>query len=608
MMKKYVLLFVAMISLHLSSQVRVSTQVPGVVEAGEKFRLEFVVNSADIEDIKIPVLTGFDVLYGPSTSTMQSIQIINGKQTNNSNTTLTYTVVARKSGTYTIPGATVTVGRKSYKANSVRLRVVPASANSRSNGRNANSSQGVSAPSAGNGNISAKDLFITLTANKTKVYEQEAVLLTYKVYTRVNLTQLSGKMPDLKGFLVQEINLPQEKSFTIENYKGQNYKSCVWSQYVLFPQQAGKLTIPSIRFDGIVVVPDAQIDPFEAFFSGGTGGIEKKKSLMAPELAIDVKELPKSGRSPSFSGGVGKLSINAQKIGREAKTGEAMTFRVVLSGRGNMKLLKTPDVKFPSDFERYAPKTSENTKLTAAGMEGSMTFDFLVVPRKEGKAEIPAIEYTYFDTDTYSYVTLRTSPVGFNVGKGKGGTSALGKGDIDLLNQDIRYIKLGEEDLKVPGRHFAGSAFYYMLCGAIILAFIVVTVVLRERIKRNSDTAGILRRGAGKKANKRLAKAEKLMRGNNDALFYEEMMRAVNEYVGHRFQIPLSELTKDTMLSTLKAKGVEQEVAMEVVNILSECEFARYAPSVNGGQMDKLLSRANVVINSLEQAVKKNKL
>ena len=607
-MKKYVLLFIAIISLHLSAQVRVSTQVPEVVAAGDKFRLEFVVNSADIDDIRIPVLTGFEVLYGPSTSTMQSIQIINGKKTNNSSTTLTYTVVANKSGTYTIPGATVKVGGKSYKANSVRLRVVPSNSNSRSGGRSSSSSQGVSMSSSANGRISAKDLFITLTANKTKVYEQEAVLLTYKVYSRVNLTQLSGKMPDLKGFLVQEINLPQEKSFTVENYKGQNYKSCVWSQYVLFPQQAGKLTIPSIRFDGIVVVPDAQIDPFEAFFNGGVGGIEKKKSLMSPDLTIDVKELPKAGRSANFSGGVGKLSITAQNIGGAPKTGEAMTFRVVLSGRGNMKLLKTPDVKFPSDFERYAPKTSENTKLTVSGMEGSMTFDFLVVPRKEGRAEIPPIEYTYFDTDTHSYITLRTSSVGFSVGKGKGGAAALGKDDIDFLNQDIRYIKLGDENLKVPGRHFAGSVSYWMTCGGIILAFIIVTIALRERIKRNSDAASVLRRGAGKKANKRLAKAEKLMRSNKNSLFYEEMMRAINEYVSHRFQIPVAELTKDTMLSTLKGRGIEEDVATEVVNILSECEFARYAPSANGGKMDTVLSRANVVINSLEQAVKKNKL
>ncbi|MEG1729454.1 MAG: BatD family protein [Bacteroidaceae bacterium] len=606
-MKRYVLLLLILVVTNLSAQIKVSVQVPDAVAVGDRFRIEYTVNATDVEKVTTPVFSGFELLYGPSTSTMHSYQIINGKQSSANRTTFTYTLMAQKAGNYTIPGATIVVEGKAYKARATKLRVVASGGSAQQQGQRS-SNQQLSAPLSKGGRISAKDLFITVTANKTKVYEQEAILLTYKVYTRINLTQLSGKMPDLKGFLVQEVELPTQKNFSVENYHGEIYRSCVWSQYVLFPQQAGKLKVPSIVFDGVVVIQDASIDPFDAFFNGGSGGFEKKKSINSPSLAIEVKPLPTSNRPANFSQAVGQFTISSKIISAQPKTGDAMTLRVTLSGKGNMKLLKTPEVKFPSDFETYAPKTHDQTKLTTAGVTGSMTFDYLVVPRKEGKTTIPSIAYSYFDTETHTYKRIVTNPIELNIVKGKGSTyKGAGSSSIDILNQDIRYIKLGKENLKDSSDTLWDSAFYWTIYAVMLVAFSVVSIMLRTHIRQNADVIRIRGKGAMKLASKRMKKAAILLHEAKQSDFYDEVMRALIGYIGDRFQIPIAELSKDNMFATLTSKGIREELAETFLKALTDCEFARFAPGDPTDTMDSILLQATNAINEMEQVIRKQK-
>ena len=255
-------------------------------------------------------------------------------------------------------------------------------------------------------NITGNDLFIRVSANKRRVYEQEPVLLTYKVYTQVELTQLEGKMPDLTGFHTQEIPLPQQKSFHLERVNGKPYKVVTWSQYVMFPQVTGELSIPSITFKGTGVRQNRSVDPFEAFFNGGSGYVEVKKNIEAPGLTIQVDALPK--KPVNFSGGVGNFNITASLNKLEVKAGEPLSLRVVVSGKGNLKLIKQPEINLPKDFDKYDPKIKDNTKLTSSGVEGNKEYTFLVVPRNQGTFTIPSIEFTYYDTSLNSYKTVKT--------------------------------------------------------------------------------------------------------------------------------------------------------------------------------------------------------
>jgi len=276
-----------------------TANAPQQVAVNQQFRLTYTVNTQDVKGFRIGHIPSeaFEVLMGPSTSTQSSFSMVNGRTSQSSTVTYTYILCALKNGTFTIPAATITAEGKQISSNALKIQV---SGTAQANG--GRSSQQPETRAAGS-QISGSDLFIKVSASKKRVVEQEPVLLTYKVYTLVSLTQLEGKMPDLKGFHTQEIPLPQEKSFKIEQFNGRNYKTVTWSQYVMFPQMSGKLQVPPITFNGVVLQQNRNIDPFEAFFNGGSGYVEVKKQIQAPGIEIDVDPLPT--RPVNFSGGAG---------------------------------------------------------------------------------------------------------------------------------------------------------------------------------------------------------------------------------------------------------------------------------------------------------------
>lgn len=325
--------------------------------------------------------------------------------------------------------------------------------------------------------ISGRDLFIKVSANKKTVHEQEPVLLTYKVYTQVDLSQLEGKMPDLKGFHTQEVALPQQKAFHSEMVNGRQYKCVTWSQYVMYPQMTGKLEIPSITFKGLVVQQNRNVDPMEAFFNGGSGYVEVHKDIKAPGMTINVLPLP--SRPANFSGGVGKFNISASIDKKEVKAGDPVTIRVVVGGVGNLKLLKQPVVTLPKDFDKYDAKITDKTRLTSNGVEGNMVYDFLVVPRNQGSYKIPPVEFTYYDTSSNSYKTIKTQAFDLTVSKGDGSTDS--SQDFSDQAKDIRALKLGKSKLHDLDDMFYGSFGYWTSLLVPLITFIVLLVVFRKR-------------------------------------------------------------------------------------------------------------------------------
>ena len=361
---------------------------PSHVSVGEQFRLTYTVNTQDVDNFRAGNFPdAFEVLMGPSTSRQSSFQMVNGHTTSSSSITFTYIICANKNGTFTIPPAQIRCEGHTIKSNSVKITVSGRQQSQRGGGGGYDNEPQMR--TAGS-NISGADLFIKVSANKQRVHEQEPILLTYKVYTLVQLTRLDGKMPDLKGFHTQEVQLPQQKSFKVETYNGRPYRTVTWSQYVMFPQMTGKLEIPSITFDGTVVMQNRDVDPFEAFFNGGSGYVAMQKKIKAPGITIQVDPLP--ARPADFSGGVGKFNISALLTPASVTTNDAITLRVIVNGVGNLKLIKEPVVVFPKDFDRYDAKVTDKTKLTSNGVEGSMIYDFIAVPRNAGKYEIPPVK------------------------------------------------------------------------------------------------------------------------------------------------------------------------------------------------------------------------
>lgn len=589
-----------------ADKVRFVAEAADVVVSGDQVRLVFTVNSQDIKDFRAPSIKGFDVLMGPSRSQQSSIQIINGKRTSNSSTAFTYILLAGNPGTYTIPAASVEVNGEKVFSNAISIKVLPQDQTSGNSGNNGGGSASSSRSQAAGSRISANDLFITATASKTTVHEQEAILLTYKVYTVVNLRQLYGKMPDLKGFHTQEVELPQQKTFTLEHYKGRNYNTTVWSQYVLFPQQTGKLEIPSITFDGVVAQQTISDDPFDAFFNGG-GYVEVKKKITTPKVVINVQPLP--AKPAGFSGAVGEFKLASSINATDVKTNDAVTIKLTLSGTGNMKLIGTPEVKFPQDFEIYDPKVTDDYKLTNSGLTGTKTFEYLAIPRHAGNFTIPAIEFTYFDLKSNSYKTLKTGAYNLKVAKGQGNADQVisnftNKESVKMLGKDIRFIKLGDSSLRPKGDFFFGTVGYYLCYLIPLLLFVVFAVIYRQKALENANVAKVKTKKANKVATRRMKLAGKLLAENKKNEFYDEVLKALWGYISDKLSIPVSQLSKDNIEAELTNYGVQEALIAEFIGVLNECEYARYAPGNENEAMDKVYSASVEVISKMENSIK----
>ena len=585
---------------------------PSHVSVGEQFRLTYTVNTQNATDFRAGDIPGeLEVLIGPNRSMQSSYQMINGHTSSSSSITYTYIVCATKNGSFTIPPAHVVVGGKTIASNVLNIKVSGSPQSSSSSGgssRQRRQDEQGEIRDAGS-QISGSDLFIKVSANKKRVYEQEPILLTYKVYTLVGLTSLRGDMPDLKSFYTQEVSLPTQKSFSIETFNGRPYRTTTWSQYVMFPQMTGKLQIPSITFEGIVVQQNRNIDPFEAFFNGGSGYIEVKKKIIAPSIDIEVVPLPE--RPAGFSGGVGHFTVSASLSKTETKANDPVSVRITVSGKGNLKLVKQPQIELPKDFDKYEPKVTDKTRLTTAGIEGSMIYDILIVPRHQGHYEIPPVSLTYFDTTTKSYKTVTSGPLKLDVAKGSGPGSMSdysGQQDLQELSRDIRYIKTGDVRQQGIDEFFFGSTAYWITLAIMALVFITLFVIFRQRAIENANVTKRRAGKANKVATKRLKKASKLMADNKPGEFYDEVLRALWGYVGDKLNIPVEQLSHDNISQRLSDRGVGEETIAQFIGALDECEFERYAPGDPKGNMNKVYEKAMTAIEQIEGTMKKRKV
>ena len=605
-MRRLILFIIGCISFAVSWAQTLTGRAPAQVAVGEQFRLSYTVNTDDAKGFRAgDIPDAFDVLMGPSTSQQSSFQMVNGHTSSSSSITYTYILSAKKNGSFTIPAAHVTAGGKTITSNELHIKVSGQAQQGGQQGGHQQSSTG-EIRNAGS-SISGSDLFIKVTASKQHVREQEPILLTYKVYTLVGLTQLNGKMADLKSFYSREVPLPQEKQFHIENLNGKPYRAVTWQQYVVFPQSTGKLEIPSITYEGIVVQQNRNVDPFEAFFNGGSGYVEVKKQIKAPGITIQVDPLPQ--RPAGFSGGVGRYSISAQLDKNEVKANDPVKLRVVVTGVGNMKLLKQPEVKFPKDFDHYDAKVTDKTQLTTSGLEGSITYDFLAVPRHQGDYEIPAIEYIYFDTQANAYKTVKTEPFKLHVEKGSGSSSATytGQEDVKLLNSDIHYIMTGDTRQRGVNEFFFASTEYWVSLAVLLLGFISLFIIFRQRAIENADIVKQRAGKANKVATKRLKKAAKLMAGGKQNEFYDEVLRALWGYVGDKLNMPVEQLSRENISQQLESRNVSSETISQFIGALDECEFARYAPGDATGNMNKVYDAAMTAITQIAATMKRGK-
>lgn len=610
-MKKIFVLFSILLALSFSAAYAVSfrASAPDAVPMGEAFRLVYSVDESNVKDLRAPEMPAFDVLAGPFESRSSSVQIINGKVNSSTNISYTYTLMPKKEGTHVIPAASIYVDNQRYTSNSVTIRVLPADEHA-SAGQSSKSNASTKADASISKNLSNDNIFIRAIPSKTRLFEQDYLLITYKLYTLADIVGFSStKFPDFNGFLKQEIPLPQNKQLRLESYNGRNYNTVVLYQALLYPQQSGSISIDKANVEAIIrVKTKAQVRSiFDDFFSSYQ---DVKKMLIAPSIKIDVDKLP--SKPANFSGAVGSFSFKSNVSAQEVSVNDAITLKYHISGNGNIKLIKNPSVELPADFEVYDPKINNNFKNTTSGVSGSKTVEYLLIPRSAGDFVIPSYSFTYFDVNARAYKTINTPEYKIRVKKGTGEaannqavvSSFTNQEQLKVLGKDIRYIKLDIVELSDKNNFIFGSVGFYL---AFILPFLLafaLFIFYRKHLQLNSDISSVKNRKANAVAIKRLKVANQHLVDNKKELFYDEVLKALWGYLSDKLSIPVSNLSKENVSEVLEKHKIVNEDVAEFMDVLSVCEFARYSPSADSHAMDSLYARAIAIISKFQQSIK----
>ena len=600
----------------MSAQNVIRVEAPDVVAVNEQFNVTFIIEGEKSpSDFQWSSGDDFQLVWGPQKGSSSSIQIINGKRSSSHQTTFTYILIPKATGTFQLPAATALLSGDRISSTQASIQVVSDGASSsQSSGQNGGkSSGGGQTSSTGSGEISSNDLFMRLSLSRTEVVIGEPITATLKIYQRANVVGFeNAKFPTFNGFWSQETYVPNNIEFKRESLDDKIYNTAVLRTYVLIPQQSGAITIDPAELVCLVNIrtaPSTSNSLFDSFFQDEYRTIRKR--VTTPAVKVKVNPLP-AGQPASFGGGVGNFGISARLTTDNLKTHDAASLIITVSGRGNVALLEEPKVNFPPDFEVYDTKTTENTDKSNGGTSGSKSFEYPFIPRSHGDFTIEPVEYSYYDVNAGKYVTLRTEPLHVKVAKGKGGdstpvttvNSGVERKDVKSLADDIRFIFTGKPGLSGSGSFFVGSVFFWILLALMILGATSVYLAFRKVAAMRADVAGTKNRRATKMAQKRLKLAGEYLDKNLYTAFYEELHKALIGFVSDKLNMDMSEISKDNIASALTEGGVSEEQTKAFTDLLDACEFARYSPDGGNEAMRSHYDAALKVISSIDSGLK----
>jgi hypothetical protein len=564
------------------------------VGTGEQFEVTFSTNGSP-ESFDPPSFSGFQVVGGPNQSS--SFSSVNGATT--VNISVGYVLIGVREGEYTIGPASMTINGKPYRSGPVKIRVVKGRAAPQQQ------SSGGGAERAGSGRSAdiSKRLFLRAVASKTNVYQGEQITVSYKLYANANIVDnVADKLPDFNGFWSQEIKTNnQNVEWTVEEYNGSKYHVAVLKEVILFPERFGRLTLDPLAMTFVVRETVPSNDPIEQFFGGGSHEDVKYKIKSAP-VTINVKQLPEAGKPAGFQGAVGNFSVGATLDKSSIRANEALNYSVKVTGSGNLKLLKAPELELAADIEKYDPKINDNITERVNGVSGTREFSYLLIPRHEGSYTINPLKFSFFNPVTQKYVTLSSGSFPVKVAKGAPGSGVVaysaGQQDIRALGTDIRYIK-EEGALSRAGEGFYGSGWYYALLGLGPVLFAAAFVYRNRYRELNRDVVAVKGRNANRVAAKHLASAGKQLTAGNKNAFYEDVYRGLYGYLSDKLNISAAELNRENIGEKLRARGVEDVLVKQLTDTLNLCEMARYAP-VSGVSEQEIFDKAKNIIGNIE--------
>ena len=601
----------------VAAQTSFTVVPPRNVVAGNRFAVTYRLSNGEGTSLNAPAIQGCKLLNPqPGVSTSQSYQIINGQMSSSSTVEYSFIYRAEKEGTFTVPAASIVADGRKLTTQPVKFTVLPADKAPRQQQQGyGGGGYGYGGGYGGGGSqqvhvddfdsqddtskpISKNDIFVRIILNKSHAYEQEAIECTIKLYTkyqRINSFMMTSP-PTFDGFLIEEVNT-QAQLNAVENYGGQNYVTAVLKKCIIFPQQSGKLTINSGRYDLSVVQIERVNNGW--FISGRP--VEKSVHLQPFTSTVTITPLP-TPKPAGFDNAVGQFKFESRLNPTSLKTGEAASLEYIITGTGNIKYLHAPKPEIPTEFEQFTPKTDYRTRVAGNTVTGTMVTEYTLVPQSVGKFKILQQHFVYFDPAKKQYVTLDAPGFDMDIAKGSGTTLSQEQRDIEAKNTDILHIKLGDKHLQKEHSPIIYHWFYWTVAGLLLLALILTVVLYGRRARLNADVLGRRNAHAGKVANKRLRAARNYMKAHEPEKFYEEMLKASWGYLSDKLSIPVSQLNRQNISDELLARGVPQETTDRVIAILDACEMARYTPdSGSDSSVEAVYNDASSVINELDK-------
>jgi tetratricopeptide (TPR) repeat protein len=605
-MKRFIIaMCMSLMAFVASAQTSIQVQVHDVVTLDEQFTVSFVVEGNRPAEFEWESGDDFELLWGPQQGRSSSVQIINGKKTESSQTTYSYILRPVKTGKFTLPKARAVVDGKEIFSKTVSVEVLGGGSSDAQH----SSSQGTSSRNS-RADAAGQDIFLVLSLDKTNVVVGEPIKAVLKLYQKTNIAGFEGAdFPDFDGFWSQETLAPSNIQFARESYNNQIYNAAVLREYALVPQHSGTIEIGPAELVCLVNVrvSSGGTSLFDGFFDEYT---TMRKKVASKPVSVKVKPLP-AGAPASFAGGVGVFSVKASLTRDTLAAHEAASLVLNVSGRGNVSLLETPKITFPLDVESYDPKVSGN--VAANGLAGTKTYEYPFIPRSAGDFEIGPILYTYYDVDQHRYITLDAGTLTMTVERGNeyddspARVSGYVGQKVANKGADIRYISVKTPDFTLKGGFLLGSGLFWILTSAILFVALLLWIILKNVASRRADVVGMKHRKANKMALKRLRIAGDLLKQNKYSEFYAELHNALLGYVSDKLNMPIAELSKDRMSEALLNNGAQESYVTELMAVLDSCEYARYAPSTGNQAMTSDYEKALEVISSIDSCMKTRK-
>jgi tetratricopeptide (TPR) repeat protein len=617
-MKKYILGFIIALicSLPLFSQeVEFKVQAPKVVGKGERFKVSFVVNDDKPKHFIAPTFQDVNILSGPNVLRSSSVSIINGKRESNTTTTYTYFLQSLNTGTITIPPAKVTVKDRTYYTKAVNIKVEnnPSMQTRAKNDPNYDPYKNPPQPKITQ--IDENVVFVRAIPNKTKVSLGEEIIISYKIYTLVPISEYQvDKFPSSQGFWVEELDNQTTPSLEREIINGKAYQVATLRQVLVYPQKTGKLKIAPM---GLEVLAHIQTgtqrsqrqstgDPFfdaffnDPFFSRVTPVFETvNKKLKTNSLEIEVEPLPVTNNA--FSGAVGQFTIESKIDTTHCKTNEAITLQYTIKGQGNLTLIDGLKLQIPNEFEVFDPKISDNITKTPAGQRGERTFQYVIIPRVEGNFKIPSLEFTYFNTEKGEYENLTTEEYSLTITKGNNSNEL-----VDQLTEREKYKNM--DIIDTPQKHSSNiilskpfhSYLFYGLIALIIFLLVLMIKLTKVQIEKNKDVVAIRLKKANKVAIKRLKQAKIYLDTNQATEFETEIGQALWNYLSDKFKISRYDLNLDNIKSQLQKSELNEELSNKTLSVLEKCEYVRFSQNKGAELYNELFLQTEELITEIE--------